>query len=434
MKVAILGYDTEGKSSYEYFAARGHELTILDQNSELQAPDGAKTVLGESYLDDLDQYDLLVRTAGLPPARILDKNPGVADKITTQINEFMRVCPTRNIIGITGTKGKGTTSTMISLMLKAAGYQVFLGGNIGVAPLTFINDVSQDSWVVLELSSFQLIDLRLSPPIAVCLMMVPEHLNWHMSIDEYILSKQRLFAHQSPEDTAIYFSRNDTSRQIAEVGKGRKLPYFDEPGAVIKDGAIVIDGTVICRTDELMLIGEHNWQNVCAAVTAVWQVSQDVKALRSVLTSFSGLPHRIEFVRELDGVRYYNDSFASGLAATIAAIESIKGKKVVILGGFDRGLDISPFIEFCQANQSEFRSLLLIGQSADRLADQLREAGFTNYVLAADLKSMPEVVERARSLAQSGDSVILSPGFASFDMFKNFEDRGVKFKQAVDEL
>lgn len=207
MKIAILGFDIEGRASYEYFAAQGHDITIHDQKTDLQLPAGAVSVLGETYLDNLDRYDLLVRTAGLPPSRILEKNPSVEPKVTTHINEFMRACPTRNVIGVTGTKGKGTTSTLIAKMLEAAGLDVRLGGNIGVPPLSFLNKLSNDSWVVLELSSFQLIDLKTSPHIAVCLMVVPEHLDWHPDVDEYFSAKSQLFAHQTTNDAAIFFCR-----------------------------------------------------------------------------------------------------------------------------------------------------------------------------------------------------------------------------------
>jgi UDP-N-acetylmuramoylalanine--D-glutamate ligase len=434
MNIAILGYSLEGQSSYEYFSAQGHEITICDGNAELAVPEGVPAVLGENYLDNLDRFDLLVRTAGLPPKLILDKNPGVAAKITTHLNEFLKVCPTANVIGVTGTKGKGTTSTLIAKMLEAAGLDVKLGGNIGVPLLDFLKDLTAESWVVLELSSFQLIDLKISPHIGVCLMVVPEHLNWHTDMQEYVEAKSQLFKHQSDQDVAVYFADNEMSQKIANAGPGRKIPYFAPPGAIVDDNAISIDSHVICKTDELKLPGRHNRQNVCAAVTAVWQVSQNVEAMKSVLTSFSGLEHRIELVREVDGVRFYNDSYSTVLHATEAAIEAVKGKKVMVLGGYDRMLDIDHFGVYAIDHQADFRKLLLIGATAQKLADSLGKAGFTNYVINTEAKTMPEVVAAARHLAQPGDAVILSPGFASFDMFKNFMERGLQFKEAVQSL
>ena len=424
----------EGQASCEYFLGKGDEVTVCDQNSELKLPKGVSTQLGPDYLSDLDQFDLIVRTPGIHPDLILDKNPQVGSKITTQINEFLRVCPTRNVIGVTGTKGKGTTSTLITKILEAAGKKVLLAGNVGEPALSHMKELNSDWWVVLELSSFQLIDLQHSPHIAVCLMVVPEHLNWHADMNEYMTAKMQLFAHQTHEDIAIFFAGNDNSKEIAGAGSGQKLPYYQTPGAYVDEGVITIDGKTICKTDELKLLGKHNWQNACAAVTAVWQVIQDVEAIRSVLINFSGLPHRIEFVREVRGVRFYNDSFATGLHATEAAIEAVPGKKVMILGGFDRNIPLEHFGEFARDHAEDFRTLLVIGQSAERLAETLKANDFDNFVVDKSVTDMPAIVARANELAQEGDAVVLSPGFASFDMFKNFEERGNKFRETVNAL
>jgi UDP-N-acetylmuramoylalanine--D-glutamate ligase len=434
MKIAILGYDVEGRSSFEYFAAQGHELTIRDRNAGVVIPNGISSIVGEHYLDDLDQFDLLVRTPGLSTSAILDKNPGVGNKITTQVNEFFRVCPTKNVIGVTGTKGKGTTSTLITALLEAVGKNVRLGGNIGVPPLSFLNDLTAESWVVLELSNFQLIDMKASPHIAVCLAIVPEHLDWHKDMNDYVEAKSHIFSSQTKDDIAIYFAENDISKEIASKSPGHTIPYYSLPGAIVKDDAIVIDGQVLCKTSELQLPGDHNWQNVCAAVTATWQITQDAQAMRTVLTTFTALEHRIEFVREVDGVRYYNDSYAAGLQATKAAIEAVEGKKVMILGGYDRMLDLDHFGPYALSRQDDFRTLLLIGASAQRLAESLKKTGFTNYVVKADAKTMEAIVGEARTLAQPGDAIVLSPGFASFDMFKNFSERGQQFKAVVQSL
>ena len=434
MKIALLGFDTEGKVSYEFFKARGAEITVCDQKTDLELPAEVESQLGDDYLDNLDRFDLLVRTAGMPPRVILEKNPGVAEKITTHVNEFMKACPTRNIIGVTGTKGKGTTSTLITKMLEAAGKKVRLGGNIGIPPLGFLHELDADSWVVLELSSFQLMDLQRSPHIGVCLMVVPEHLNWHEDMDEYTGAKAHLFEYQTSQDVAIYFAENELSKEIASAGAAHKLPYYRSPGAFVNGNMITIDGTEICTTDELKLLGKHNWQNACAALTAYWQAGQNIDAARSVLTTFSGLPHRIEFLREVEGVRFYNDSFATGLHATEAAIDAIPGKKVMVLGGFDRMLPLEHFGTFVTEHTDGFRKLLLIGESAERLGETLTDAGFTNFVVDKDAKDMPAIVAHARSLAEQGDAVVLSPGFASFDMFKNFEVRGEKYRETVNSL
>jgi UDP-N-acetylmuramoylalanine--D-glutamate ligase len=430
MKIAILGFDTEGRATYEYFSGLGHTITVHDQNTEVNVPTGVASVLGENYLDNLEQYDLVIRTAGLPPRKILEKNPMVASKISTQVNEFLKASPTTNIIGVTGTKGKGTTSTLITEMLQAAGKDVYLGGNIGVPPFTFLNKLTKDSWVILELSSFQLIDLKMSPHIAVCLMVVPEHLDCHPDVEEYMTAKSQLFAHQTPGDIAIYFAENSNSAAIADASPGLKLPYYQPPGAHIVDGSITISEKTICQTDELRLLGSHNWQNVCAAITAVWQVTQNISAMRTVLTNFSGLEHRLEFVQTIAGAKYYDDSFGTTPETAIVAIQAFEAPKVVILGGSDKGASYDILAEVVAT--SNIRKVLLIGEQANRIQQALDGIGFNNYMAGGN--SMTEIVETARNIAQSGDVVLLSTGCASFDMFKNYKDRALQFRQAVQAL
>jgi UDP-N-acetylmuramoylalanine--D-glutamate ligase len=433
MKVAIVGFGLEGQSALPYWLERGAQVTVCDQDPDKKVPKGIKKQLGADYLDNLDRFDVIVRTVGMHPKVILAKNPGVKKKITTNLDEFLRVSPTENIIGVTGTKGKGTTSSLIVEMLKAAGKQAFLGGNYGTPAFTFLPKLKKDSWVVLELSSYMLYDITQSPHIAVCLMVQPEHLDWHGSAEDYYRSKANLFAHQRPQDVAIYFAENTTSHKIASHSPGDKIAYFDEPGAYIHDGKVMIDQTILCKTSELKLLGEHNWQNVCAAVTAVWQVTQAPDAIRKVLTTFTGLPHRLEMVRTVEGVKYYNDSFASDPFATEAAIKAIPGTKVLIAGGFERMIPLEHLAATIKKQQRDFRTIVIIGESAERLATSLKKAGFTNFKLSP-AKTMTEVIAEAKAHAKKGDTVLLSPGFASYDMFENFEDRGLQFKQAVHDL
>ena len=430
MRIAIIGFNTEGQASYDFLKRQGHELTICDKNTKVNIPDGANHVLGDAYLDDLDRFDLIIRSAGIPPRVILEKNPGIKSKISTHVNEFFKASPTKNIIGVTGTKGKGTTSSLITKILETAGKATWLGGNIGVPPLTFIDELSSSSWVVLELSSFQLIDLQQSPHIAVCLMVVPEHLDWHTDMAEYTQAKSQLFIHQSPEDTAIFFANNELSGNIANHSPGKKIPYFVPPGALVENGAISISGQEICKTDELQLLGTHNWQNACAAVTAVWQVTQDVAALRQVLTSFTGLPHRLEVVRTLDDVTYYDDSFGTTPETAIVALQSFDQPKIVILGGSDKGASYDELAKVVV--KSNVRKALLIGEQASRIQSALENVGFNDIMPGGD--SMEVIVQTARSQAQPGDIVLLSTGCASFDMFKDYKDRGTQFSAAVQAL
>jgi UDP-N-acetylmuramoylalanine--D-glutamate ligase len=434
MKVAILGFGLEGKSALRYYSELGAEVTVCDQNLNTQLPEGIKSHLGPEYLQGLAAFDIIFRTPGLAPKHILVASPGIESKITTGLNEFLRVCPSKNTIGVTGTKGKGTTSTLIAHMLQGVGKRVHLGGNIGVPPLDLLKmDILPDDYVVLELSSFQLIDLQTSPHIAVCLMVVAEHLDWHTDMQEYLISKQQLFVHQLPDDITVFYAENDNSRVISSAGQAKKIPYTIPPGAVIEDGLISIDGQIICRTSEIKLLGEHNWQNVCAAITTVWQISQDVVAMHKVISNFSGLPYRIEFRVTKNDITYYNDSFASAPPAPIAAMQAVHGPKVMIIGGFDRGLDLSDLISGIVKEKANLRTVMLIGASGPKVFKALEAAGMQNITLST-AKTMQEIVAQATGLAQKGDAVVLSPGFASFDMFKNFEDRGQQFNVAVDAL
>ena len=435
MKIAILGFGVEVRAAFDYWNTKDNKITICDQNKSAEIPHGTHSKLGDNYLSDLSEYDLIVRTAGLNPTEIIKANsPEIVEKITTINNEFFRVVPTKNIIGVTGTKGKGTTSTLITKLLEASGKTVHFGGNVGVGTLGLLKqNISPSDWVVLELSSYQLTDLKYSPHISVCLMIVPEHLNWHLDMQDYINSKRNIFNYQTADDIAIYYADNPYSSALAQSSPGVKIPYLTAPGAYVKENNILIDDVVVCSTTEVQLIGEHNLQNICAAITAYWQIDKNIDTVRKVITSFRGLEHRIELVRQLNGIFYYNDSYASVPDATIAAIEAIKTDKVVIIGGFDRNLDLTDLANTIKKHQNDITKVILIGQSAMRTAKSLSEAEYDNFQIST-ATGMGEVIALANSFAKQGNSVVLSPGFPSFDMFKNFEDRGNQFKTLVNSL
>lgn len=439
MNIAIVGYGAQGKSTYDYLNLPGNSITICDLDTGIVVPEGAKSQLGPDHLKNLDKFDVIYRAPIVHPKDIVAENDEeILEKVWSNTNEFFKVCPNKNIIGVTGTKGKGTTSTLIAKMLEADGKKVHLGGNIGTPPLEMLkNNIQPKDWVVLELANFQLIDLKYSPKIAVCLMVVPEHLDWHQDIDEYIDAKSQLFIHQETEDIAIYYAKNDISEDITHASEGKIIPYFSEPGAVVKDGSIVINDQKICDISDVKLLGEHNLQNICAAVTAVWQITQNPEAIKSVIVTFTGLPYRLELIRELDGVKYYNDSFGTTPETAIVAIEAFSEPIVLIAGGSDKGSDYYKLIN--KIIESNVKHVICIGVTGDKIADLL-EGRMSDRCVAhtvfesSDKLSMLQIVQSAREQAEPHDIVLLSTGSASFGLFQNYKDRGDQFNQEVSKL
>ncbi len=443
MRIAILGYDRQGRAAYQYWRG-SNQITICDKKTDIDLPNDVQSQLGDDYLKNLDLFDLLIRTPGLHPRDIAAANSNdILAKVTTVTEEFIRQCPAP-IIGVTGTKGKGTTSSLIAKIIETAGHKVHLGGNIGIAPLEMLSwNIQPSDWVVLELANFQLIDLKVSPKVAVCLMVVPEHLDWHGGVEEYVLAKQNMFRHQTEEDFAVYNRLSDLSERVASVSPAFKLSYeVPEPnqqpsqkeGAYVLGDSIYMDDQLVCKTNDVALLGRHNLQNTCAAITATWDlIGQDPGIITKAVNEFKGLPHRIELVRQFNGVNYYNDSFATAIGATTAAVKAINSPKVLIVGGYFRGYSIEQFAELIVEHANEFRKVILIGQTGPKIQAELDKLGFNNYLLQP-AKEMINIVMTARNAAQPGDAVLFSPGFASFDMFKDFEDRGLQFKAAVNDL
>lgn len=434
MNIAIVGYGTQGASSFDYLNKPENSITVCDQNIDLEVPEGVHTQLGPDHLKNLGKFDVIYRGPIVHLRDLVEANgPEILNKVWSNTNEFFKVCPSKNIIGVTGTKGKGTTSTLIAKMLEAQGQKVHLGGNIGTPPLDMLkDDIQPDDWVVLELANFQLIDLKFSPKIAVCLMVVPEHMDWHSDIDEYIDAKSQLFIHQNTDDTAIYYANNDTSEDIAAASEGNLIPYFAEPGALVKNDEIVIGNSVICKTSDVKLLGAHNLQNICAAIAAVWNAGfTDPVAIKSIVTQFSGLPYRLELIRELNGVKYYNDSFGTTPETAMVAFQAFAQPKIGIVGGSDKGV---PFDEMAKIiAKSNTKALITIGDTGPAIAKLVRIQN-PNLPVFEGLDNMPKIVSKAHELVVSGDVVLLSCGSASFGLFDNYKDRGDQFNSAVQSL
>lgn len=427
MNIAIAGYGVEGKSSYTYFLSRGHSVTILDEHSEITSlPAGAQAVLGSDAFAKLDAYDMVVRTPSLPPRQLQ-----AAKKVWSATNEFFAQCPVP-IIGVTGTKGKGTTCSFIAAILRQAGKKVHLVGNIGAPALDILPEITENDVVVYEMSSFQLWDLEKSPHVAVILMIEPDHLDIHVSFDEYIAAKQNIVRFQTPEGITIFNTENTYSSKIAAISSAVKVPVPAEETVHIKDEYFWHGGEKLCAVSSVRLPGRHNLNNACAAIAAAWPYVQDPEVIERGLGDFNGLPHRLKFVREVGGAMYYDDSIATTVGSAVAAMKAFKQPKVIILGGASKGI-----IDFetvaSTAAQTGVKNAILIGGQASKIQEVLEKYDIS-YVNMGSSTTMKKVVQKAHELAAPGDVVILSPAYASYDMFKNYADRGDQFMQAVNEL
>jgi UDP-N-acetylmuramoylalanine--D-glutamate ligase len=451
MKIGIVGWGLEGKSAFNYFGPN-HEYLIVNEspldsppsntsNVAIQVLEGQRppgltgNVEDLSYLKGIEDCDKIVYT---PVSRknlekLFPDDHSFWSKATTNQHIFFETVKSKNIIGVTGTKGKGTTATLITKLLEASGKKVHFGGNVGRPVLDFVNDIQPNDWVVLELANFQLYKFPYSPHIGVCLMITPEHLDWHPDMDDYIEAKSNLFRHQTSEDLAVYFADNAFSARTASYSRGVKIPYFKSPGAYVRgDGNIVVgeNETVIVNKTEVKLLGQHNLENICAALTAVWQITQNIESIRKVLSTFSGLEHRLEFVRELEGVRYYDDSFGTTPDTAIVALKAFEEPKILILGGHDKGI---PFDGLAKAvAKSNVRHVIAIGKTGPKIAELLRGQGY--QAISEGLATMKEIVAEAHNKSHAGDVVLLSTGCSSFGLFKDYKDRGNQFKDAVRGL
>lgn len=440
MKIAIAGFGAEGRSNYQYWQQPGSDLIIYDERSEIDdLPPGASAVLGQSTPWQLNGFDMIIRTAGLAPSKI--KTDG---KVWSATNEFFARCPAP-IIGVTGSKGKGTTCSLIASILREAGRTVHLVGNIGVPALGVLSKIAENDIVVYELSSFQLWDIQRSPHVAVMLMIEPDHLKVHVGMDDYVGAKANILAFQGKNDIGFYHPTNQYVRQIVEKtqGHGHLLPY-NQIGSTDNLVSIVWadkgyfyaskENLVqkICSTDKLRLVGEHNIENATAAISAAMVYTNDLQAIGRGVSNFTGLPHRLKFVRELAGVKYYDDSIATTPGSVLAAMRAIKQPKILIIGGLDKGANYEELASEI-AGDSNVSKVITIGSNGSSIAELIKLRGYKN-VRSLGLDSMTNIVNEAHNSTQPGDAVILSPAAASFDMFKSYVDRGNQFIAAVNRL
>lgn len=450
-KVAFIGAGVSHKRCIEQFVELGAQVTLCDQKKSLE-DFGAyadtlrrlhvRLSLGEHYTDGFAGQDIIMRTPGYEYYKPeLQAALQAGTKVTSEVELFFELCPCE-IVAVTGSDGKTTTTTLISKMFEAAGRKVFLGGNIGAALLPQLADVTPEAVAVVELSSFQLISMRVSPKVAVVTNVTPNHLDHHKDMQEYIDAKRNILLWQVPPCRAVLGFENEISRGMQKDCKGEQVWFTrlhdTDKGAFLRESDDTLcyaeNGVVtpILPRAEVKLRGLHNVENLLAAIAAVWG-RVPVEAMRQVGSTFTGVEHRIEPVRTLDGVTYYNDSIASSPTRTIAGLRSFNQKIILIAGGYDKKIPYEPLAPEILAH---VKTLVLMGATGPRIEAAVRGcAGFDESaltILHAD--SMQHAVELARGAAQPGDVVSLSPASASFDLYPNFEVRGRDYKNIVNNL
>ncbi len=448
-KAAVIGIGVSNVPLIKFLIKHGARVAAHDRRTAEQLGDtydelkalGVEFILGENYLDKIDDdADVIYKTPGVRydvPAIKNAVESGTA--LSSEMELFFELCPA-DIIAVTGSDGKTTTTSLINDMLTRGGYKCYLGGNIGRPLIDEVQNIKPEDKVIVELSSFQLHTMKKSPKIAVVTNVTPNHLDWHTDFKEYVDAKKAIFLNQGEGCRAVFNYDNDLTREFyTETENG---VYFSRKTS-LSDGYCLVGDMIskcaggetereILNINDIYIPGLHNVENYLAAIAAVdGLVSDDV--IRATAKGFKGVPHRIEFVREIDGVKYYNDSIASSPARTTAGLKSFSQKVILIAGGYDKKI---PFDEFGPVVCEHAEKLVLCGFTADKIEAAVKAA--PNY----DEKSLPiykisdfsAAVGKAREIAKSGDIVILSPACASFDLFKNFEERGNTFKEIVNSF
>ncbi|MEK7523846.1 MAG: UDP-N-acetylmuramoyl-L-alanine--D-glutamate ligase [Patescibacteria group bacterium] len=476
MKIAIIGYGVEGRALAEYFMKKGYDITVCDAHEKPKPPNIGSRIkfrFGPQYLQNLGEFDMIFRSPGVP--YLSPEFDPVRKKLTSLTRYFFDHCPCP-IVGITGTKGKGTTSTLLYEMAKMAfvpkGRNVFLGGNIGRPLLVFLPELTERDIVILELSSFQLQDLHKSPHIAVVLGITPDHLDHHQNMNEYVAAKSNIVNFQNINDIAVLDMDNEKSTQFAQMTPAQKFsvsmkdaPRPSRPEAklqrtpqqaaetFIKAGSFVLrdnkETMIFGQKGETKLLGEHNVKNILTAATAAHALGVPVEAITKVAREFSGLPHRLEFVGEMNGAKFYNDSASTNPDTAIAALRCFNNPVILILGGSDKNVDFTPLAKEISWRHN-IRTVILMGETQKNLEHVIETAaeyeqkkiqsnGHEIHRREVPLElilseNYQEAFMVARLLAQPGDTVLLSPACASFDMFDNYQQRGDIFRNFVTDI
>ena len=448
-KVAVIGLGVSNLPLIDYLHNKKAKVTVFDQRTIDEIPKETmdkiteysfEFSLGQFYLEKLKGFELIFRSPScLPtvPELLEAENNGAI--VTTEVELVLKMTPSK-VIGITGSDGKTTTTTLIYEILKHAGYNCFLGGNIGMPLFTQIEKMRPEDIVILELSSFQLMGMEISPDISVITNISPNHLNIHKDYEEYIEAKKNIFKYQNKDGILIINHENEITKPLNQEANG-KVIYFSSK-TKLEDGFIV-DGDIIKESEagirkhilnvkDIKLRGIHNFENICTALAAT-KTLVDTDVAAEAIKEFQGVEHRLELIREIDGVKWYNDSVSSSPTRTIAGLNSYSEEIVLIAGGYDKNLDYTPI---AKPIVEKVKTLILLGQTSGKIYEavkkELEKQNKNLNIYMCD--SLEETINKAKKYAKPGQIVLFSPASASFDMFKNFADRGEKFKNLVNKI
>ena len=438
-KIAVLGLGVSNRPLVRLLLEFGCHVTGCDRTPREKLEDevleleklGCTLSVGEDYLEDI-QAELVFRTPGMHPANpALEALRSRGAAVTSEMEAFFEVCPCP-LIAVTGSDGKTTTTTLISEMLKAQGYTVWLGGNIGTPLLPLCRRMKETDFAVVELSSFQLMDMTHSPQRAVITNLAPNHLDVHKDMDEYVWAKKNIYRFQNEADLLVLNADNAITKELMGNGTTQFFARQGKARVCLEGDFIVRDGEKVLNTKEILLPGVHNIENYMAAILAVEGLVSD-ETVRKVASAFGGVEHRIELVRVKDGVRFYNDSIASSPSRTMAGLRSFPEKVLLIAGGYDKNI---PYDELGPEICTHVKGLYLGGATGPKIRAAVEAAA--NYTPGCpeiiDCGDFETAVRRAAADAKPGDVVLMSPASAAFDQFKNFMVRGEFFKKIVMEL
>lgn len=440
--VLILGYGREGKSVHKFLHEKHPDkrIGIADQNDVVSEVEESVILhVGKDYLKNLSDYDIIIRSPGIPfSTPDLQKSIKDGKKVTSVTNIFFSECP-GVVIGVTGTKGKSTTSSLIYCILQSSYPDVRLVGNIGNPALDYLPNSNNKTLFVAELSSHQLEDCHYSPHIAALLAIVPEHLSYHGNFFGYVHAKGNIVKHQSTGDTVVFNPSNHNVNKLAEKSPGHKFTYsphqMEEINCYVRGTDIFVESTFIMATNEIPLLGPGNIENVLAAISVGTIMGVDIEKIRKTIKEFKPLPHRLEYVGDRNGIYFYNDSLATIPEATINALEALGvNVETLIAGGYDRGLDFSKLGEFL-ANKSSLKNLILFPTTGEKIWNAiLKTTNNTNPIIRYDVTSMEEAIAIALRNTSPGKICLLSPASASFGIFRNYAERGNKFRELVAQI